>query len=97
MQYAVYLEPCSLEAGRVGQDMYQPILVSRHRSHKAARRALIRCLTGTNPVARDYLAGVNNKPYPIALRYLVWRVEESGRISAKFTAHQLRNMMEDSE
>ena len=84
MQFAVYLEPYSLKAGEVGRNIYSPVLVSRHRTLKAARRALIRVITGTNPAARDYLRSVPE----VALRYLIWRVEESGRVSAKFTARR---------
>lgn len=69
-KFSIYLEPYSLESGQVGKPMYRPILISRHRSAKAARRALIRLIRGTDTQAKEYIRAVNNKPYAIALRYV---------------------------
>ena len=48
--------------------MFRPVVVSRHKSAKAARRALIRLITGTDSAAKDYLAAPCD--YAIALRYV---------------------------
>ena len=68
--FRVYLEPYTLEAGRVGEDIYQPVYVSSHRSPRAAARRLIRLIRGTDPEAREYLASVNRNGPPVALRYV---------------------------
>lgn len=67
-KFTVQIEPYSLEQGRVGQPIFKPIVMSRHRSPRAARRALMRLITGTDTRARDYLAAPCN--FPIALRYV---------------------------
>ena len=90
MRYAVYLEPYSLEHGEVGKDIYKPVLISWHRSKLAAARKLVRQITGTDSEAREYLRQVNGKPYAIALRYLIWVIEPSGRISRKMSVKQAR-------
>jgi len=66
----VQIEPYRLCAGHVGEDIYRPVVMSRHRSRRAARRALIRLITGTDTRARDYLKSVDGRPYAIALRYV---------------------------
>lgn len=86
--FAVYLEPYRLDAGHVGEDIYKPVLISRHRSRLAAARAIVRLITGTNPVAREYLKANQNKA--IALRYLAWEITESGRVARKLSVKELR-------
>ena len=88
LKFAVYLEPYSLEIGEVGKDIYRPILISRHRSKRAAARRLIRQITGTDSDARDYLASVNNRPYSIALRYCIWEIADSGRVIQKMSVNE---------
>lgn len=90
MKYAVYLEPYSLEAGRVGEDIYRPVLVSRHRSPREAAKRLVRLIRGTDPQAREYLRAVNGRPYPVALRYVAWQTDESHRTLQKLSVAQLR-------
>ena len=92
MQYAVYLEPYSLEPGKVGENIFRPVLVSRHRSPLAAARKLVRQIRGTDSQARDYLRSVNGNPYPIALRYLAWEIAPSGRVLRKLSVRDLRNL-----
>lgn len=70
MKYRVYLEPYSLEPGRVGQDIYKPIYISSHRSPREAAKRIVRLIRGTDSTAREYLRAVNNNPFPIALRYI---------------------------
>jgi hypothetical protein len=84
ISFAVYLEPYSLKEGEVGRDIFRPVYVSRHRTMKAAQRALIRCITGTNPVAKGYLRSVSD----VALRYVIWQVEESGAVFHKYSARE---------
>ena len=88
-KFAVYFEPYRLDKNHVGQDIYKPVLVSRHRSKLAAARAIIRLITGTNPAARDYLA--SSHPIPIALRYVAWEIAESGRVVSKLSVRDLRS------
>jgi hypothetical protein len=92
MRYAVYLEPYRLDPDHMGEDIYRPVLISRHRSRFAAARKLIRLIRGTDNQAREYLAAVNNNPYPIALRYLAWDFAESGRVIRKLSAAELRKV-----
>lgn len=76
MKFFVQLEPYSLEQGRVGEPIYTPVHISRHRSAQAAARVLMRLIRGkVDTRARDYLAAVNNNPYPIALRYVARAAE----------------------
>lgn len=89
-RFAVYLEPYRLDAGHVGEDIFRPVLVSRHRSKLAAARKLVRLIRGTDPQARDYLASSKSGRYPIALRYLAWEIEPSGRVSRKLSVTELR-------
>lgn len=89
-KFAVYLEPYSLEIGEVGQDIYKPVLISRHRSKRAAARRLMRQITGTDTEARDYLSSVNGQPYAIALRYLIWEIADSGRVVRKISVKDAR-------
>jgi hypothetical protein len=90
-KFAVYLEPYSLDPSEVGRDIYQPILISRHRSKLAAARRLMRQITEIDKEAREYLAQVNGNPYSIALRYLIWEIAPSGRIVQKFSVKGARN------
>lgn len=90
MKYAIYLEPYRLDSGHVGEDIYKPILISRHRSKIAAARKLMRQITGTDSQAREYLRQVNNNPYPIALRYLIWEIAPSGRVIRKLSVKDAR-------
>lgn len=69
-KYRVYLEPYSREPGRVGEDIYQQIFISSHRSPREAAKRLVRLITGTDSTAKEYLRAVNNNPFPIALRYV---------------------------
>lgn len=68
--WTVQLEPYRLDAGHVGEDIFRPVVVSRHRSAKAAARAIIRQIRGTDPQAREYLESSRGGRYPIALRYV---------------------------
>ena len=66
-RFVVQLEPYSLEAGRVGEPIFRPVVMSRHRSAKAARAALIRLIRGTDNGATEYL---RHSPQGVALRYV---------------------------
>lgn len=70
-RYIVLIEPYRLCPGHVGEPVYRPVLMSRHYSPRAARKALIRLITGTDKRAQDYLTQSRNSPFAIALRYLV--------------------------
>jgi hypothetical protein len=71
MAYTIHFAPYRLDEGHVGEAILKPVYVSRHRTAKAARRALIRVITGTNPAAKEYLA--SSCRWPIALRYYAQR------------------------
>lgn len=87
----VQIEPYRLCAGHVGEDIFRPVVMSRHRSKAAARRALIRLIKGTDTRAREYLKSVDGRPYAIALRYLAVIAEgPHGPPYRKYAANDLR-------
>ena len=92
MKYRVYLEPYSLENGRVGEPIYQQIFISAHRSPREAAKRLIRLITGTDSTAKDYLESVNNNPFPIALRYVA---RETVAPFKAYSAMQLRALVKE--
>jgi len=66
-RFTVQLEPYSLEPGRVGEPVFKPVIMSRHRSAAAARRALVKLIRGTDNGAREYLRAIGPG---VALRYI---------------------------
>jgi len=86
----VEIQPYQLCPDHVGESIYRPVVMSRHRSKAAARRALIRLITGTDSRAHDYLREVNGNPYAIALRYVAVVAEgESGPPYRTYAANDL--------
>lgn len=86
-RFSVYFSPYSLVAGEVGKPIFKPVLVSRHRSAKAARRALVRLILGTDPAARNYLRDIGPG---VALRYFA---EAANAPFRKYSANDLRGVM----
>lgn len=71
VRFMVFLEPYSLEPGHVGESIFRPVFISRHRSPRAARRALIRLIRGTDSDAVEYLEANRRTGGPaLALRYV---------------------------
>ena len=85
-RFAVYLEPYSLAPGEVGKPVYRPVYMSRHRSPAAARRAIVRLITGSDNGAREYLRSIGPG---VALRYVARSTAAPFRA---YTAAELRDM-----
>lgn len=66
-RFVVQIEPYSLAPGQVGQPVFRPVVMSRHRSPAAARRALIALITGRDNGATEYLRHAGPD---VALRYV---------------------------
>jgi hypothetical protein len=66
-KFTVQIEPYSLRAGEVGKPVFRPVIMSRHRSVRQARLALIRLISGRDNGAIEYLRASGGD---IALRYV---------------------------
>jgi hypothetical protein len=83
-KFTVQLEPYSLEPGRVGESIFKPVVMSRHRSARQARLALIRLINGSDNGAREYLRACGAG---IALRYVA---RETSAPFKAYSANDLR-------
>ena len=87
-RFTVQVEPYSLEAGRVGEPVFKPVVMSRHRSPAAARRALVKLITGSDNGAREYLRAIGPG---VALAYVA---RSTAAPFEAYSVHALR-LLED--
>ena len=87
-RFPVQIEPYSLAPGEVGKPIFKPVVMSRHRSPAAARRALIKLITGTDNGAKEYLRAIGPG---VALAYVA---RSTAAPFKAYSVHALR-LLED--
>ena len=87
-RFTVQIEPYSLAPGEVGKPVYKPVVMSRHRSPAAARRALVKLITGSDNGAKEYLRAIGPG---VALAYVA---RSTAAPFEAYSAHALR-LLED--
>ena len=87
-RFTVQIEPYSLLPGEVGKPVFKPVVMSRHRSPAAARRALVKLITGSDNGAKEYLRAIGPG---VALAYVA---RSTAAPFQAYSAHALR-LLED--
>ena len=87
-RFTVQIEPYSLAPGEAGKPVFKPVVMSRHRSPAAARRALVKLITGSDNGAKEYLRAIGPG---VALAYVA---RSTAAPFEAYSAHALR-LLED--